>query len=426
MIFDVFHSLGRVDSLPKPFTDQDVFREFFRQVKLAEQLEFSMIWVAESHFSSEVQKKNSYPVIPHYEGEVGLNTDSFQLATWIQNITSKIGFGTAITNIVGGNGGPIAVADRVRSLAWHNLYVTEKPRSLAIGLASGRFPYINRPFGIVPQNELEKILWPTIQKYIFLEALEIFIRLSQNEILSSDEVTEWWIDLSTVSEDQWLRLEKNRSSFGELELKITDKKILYKPRWQFEQLKLVPEIQNEDLHKHLRFVLGSHEPRARELGLKFTNLDIFNLSFTPPQEIEKTHADMARLIDSYKNDPTVQIDLKPWQRSRMPRTVLVFIDKDSRQAKQRAEAAIETYRKAMAGTVQLPHTDELLSRALVGSPEEIIDQLHPDSPHGFHQNDRLMLWFEFNQSDGDAIIRQMRLFAEKVMPKWALHNDSKN
>src|SRR5689334_9581701 len=100
MRFDIFHSIGRTDSLAPKLTDREVFLHFFEQTILAESLGYQTVWVAESHFSSEIQKKNSDPVIPHYPGEVGLNCDSPQLAAWLFAKTKKIGFGTAIFNIV--------------------------------------------------------------------------------------------------------------------------------------------------------------------------------------------------------------------------------------------------------------------------------------------------------------------------------------
>ena len=69
----------------------------------------------------------------------------------------------------------------------------------------------------------------------------------------------------------------------------------------------------------------------------------------------------------------------------------------------------------MRGTAELPAKEFLMARALIGNPEEIRQQLSPNDPHGFHKDDRLMLWFEFNQADGEAIKQQMRLFSEKVM-----------
>jgi hypothetical protein len=100
----------------------------------------------------------------------------------------------------------------------------------------------------------------------------------------------------------------------------------------------------------------------------------------------------------------------------MPRTVLVFIDQISARAREMASRCFDVYIEAMRGTVVLPPKDELMARALIGDPSELRDQLSHDNPNGFHHDDRLMLWFEFNQNDHEAIKTQMRLFAEKVMP----------
>ena len=81
MQFDIFHSIGRIDMLKPIPADRAIFSAFIEQCQIAEQLGYETMWVAESHFSSEVQKSNAKPVIPHYQGEVGLNADSFQLAT---------------------------------------------------------------------------------------------------------------------------------------------------------------------------------------------------------------------------------------------------------------------------------------------------------------------------------------------------------
>jgi alkanesulfonate monooxygenase SsuD/methylene tetrahydromethanopterin reductase-like flavin-dependent oxidoreductase (luciferase family) len=400
MQFDLFHSIGRIDMLKPIPADRAIFSCFFEQCSLAEQLGFSTIWVAESHFSSEVQKQNSKPVIPNYKGEVGLNADSFQLAQILFSRTDKIGFGTAIHNIVGGNGGPIASADRVRMLAFLNS-TSSTPRKLNIGVASGRFPYINAPFGIVPRDDSERQLWPHFQRMIFIEALEIFLRLTRGETLASADLKRWSIDRSFFRTDEEFSVAMRSVGAG-------DDGFTYRPRWDFEALSLVPYMTESEYLPWMRFVLGSHDPMARDHGLRFADLDIFNLSFTPPSQIHKVHEEMfVRYRDSGRE----------WHRSRMPRTVLVFIDRDRQKARDMASKCFDTYIEAMRGTVVLPPKDELMARALMGDPAEIRDQLHPDAPHGFHADDRLMLWFEFNQIDHDAIKSQMRLFAEEVMPQ---------
>lgn len=407
MDFDVFHSVGRIDSVAPRLSDRDVFTLFFSQARAAETLGYGTLWVAESHFSSEVQKQNPDPVIPHYAGEVGLNADSMQTAHALFARTRRLGFGTAILNIVGGNGGPIAAADRVKSLAWH-VSLMDEPRPLSIGVATGRFPYINRPFGVVPRSEEERILWPQYQQLVFVEALEIFLRLMNGETLSSEMVGRHRISAKLFRKPE--DLETARSALGARGALLDGDGLEYKPRWQFEPLKIVPELGPEVWSKYLRFVLGSSDPLARDHGLKFADLDIFNLSFTPPAAIDKTHAEM---FTRYRDAGRV------WSRGRMPRTVLVFIDDDSRTAYARASRCFDTYMEAMRGTAQFPPKAELMARALIGSPDEIRAQLSPQDPHGFQAEDRLMLWFEFNQTDGAAIEAQMRSFAERVMPHYA-------
>jgi Luciferase-like monooxygenase len=402
MKFDLFHSIGRIDSLKPLMADRDVFRAFFEQTQLGEDLGYSTMWVAESHFSSEVQKSHSKPVIPHYMGEVGLNADSCQLAQILFSKTKKIGFGTAIYNIVGGNGGPIAAADRIRSLAFLNS-LSNHPRRLHIGVAAGRFPYINAPFGILPRSEAEHVLWPQYQRFIFIEALEIFLRLSRGETLSSKDITPWTIGRSLFRDDFEFQ--------DKLKLVPALKHDLaYQPRWTFDALKLVPDLAPTEYSSFMNFVLGSHDPLARDHGLQFADLDIFNLSFTPPQQLQKLHDDM---FIRYQERG------RSWHRSRMPRTVLTFIDRNTTTAREMASRCFDTYIEAMRGTVVLPPKDELMRRALIGDPLMIREQLQPGNVHGFDKDDRLMLWFEFNQTDHNEIKSQMTLFAEHVMPHVA-------
>ncbi len=399
MQFDIFHSIGRIDTLKPIPADREIFSAFFDQCVLAEELGYKTMWVAESHFSSEVQKSHVKPVIPHYHGEVGLNADSCQLAHLVFAKTHKLSFGTAIYNIVGGNGGPIAAADRIRSLAYLNA-MTDRPRRLHVGVAAGRFPYINAPFGIVPRDDVEARLWPQYQRIIFLEALEIFLRLIRGETICSTDLQKWKIDRS------FFRSDEEYSRVG-VEIGFEQDGLDYTPRWLFEPLKLIPEMSESDYSAWMNFVLGSHDPLARDHGLKFADLDMFNLSFTPPDQLNKVHAEMRLRYGELG---------RVWDRSRMPRTVLVFIDKNHARAKDMASRCFDTYIEAMRGTVALPPKEQLMERALIGDPLAVRDQLHPESEKAFDPKDRLMLWFEFNQIEHQAIQQQMRLFAEDVIP----------
>ena len=224
-----------------------MFRNFFDQVQLADDLGFGTAWVAESHLSTEVQKGNPGAVIPHFVGEIGLNTDILQLAHRIFARTKRIGVGSAILNILC-NGGPIAHAERIKTfLALHGLDPNER-RLLTIGFASGRFPFINIPYGIVPRDEFEKANWNAVKNKIFEEATEIFLRLLKGETLSSDMVTQ--------------------RSIGDTQVA---------PRWVFPKLKIVPQESRMDL---LRLSIGSHDPAVQIFANTILPVGVFNLSIT--------------------------------------------------------------------------------------------------------------------------------------------------
>src|SRR5258708_7956412 len=188
MELDIFFSISQTEVDGYLPSERVMFENFFEQVVLADRLGFGTAWVAESHLSTEVQKMNLGAVIPHFVGEIGLNTDILQLAHRIFARTTQIGVGSAIMNILC-NGGPIAAAERVRTfLALHGLDPNER-RLLTVGFAAGRFPFINIPYGIVPRNPVEEAAWPVVKNKIFEEATEIFLRLLRGETLNSTMIT---------------------------------------------------------------------------------------------------------------------------------------------------------------------------------------------------------------------------------------------
>lgn len=386
MIFDLFHSLSDPLVRGQSLGARRCFEQFIHQVILAERLGMNTVWCAESHFSSETQKRGSAPSIPNFEGEVGLNADSFQLFHWIASRTERIGMGTAIHNIVGGSGGPIASADRVNTLRFMSRELWPRPRELSIGVAAGRFPYQNAPFGLTPRDAREAAAWSQVQRIAFYEALEIFLRLLSGEELGSDQLVRHYLD---------------PLQGGDPATSPSDTARALEPRWRFEPLRLVPR---EGSANDVRIVLGSSDPEAFRFARRFWNVDLFNLSFTPPAKIEALHSELKR------GDPS-------WTRARLPRTVLVFADPVRAVARERASAALDAYIEAMRGTAQVPDKSVLLARALVGDASEIREQLAPGAPHGFHPEDRLMTWFEFNQLSGDDIQGQMRYFFEQVVEK---------
>ena len=155
MRFDIFFSISQTPVDGRTPSEAEMFRNFFAQVEAADALGYETAWIAESHLSSEVQKRNRNPVIPHWQGEVGLNADFLQLANQIFQRTRRIEAGSAVMNILT-NGGPIAAAERAAVFcALHGLDPEEK-RKINIGFAAGRFEFMNRAAGIVPRSALEE------------------------------------------------------------------------------------------------------------------------------------------------------------------------------------------------------------------------------------------------------------------------------
>ncbi|MES2855518.1 MAG: luciferase, partial [Bdellovibrionota bacterium] len=135
----------------------------------------------------------------------------------------------------------------------------------------------------------------------------------------------------------------------------------------------------------------------------FMPVGVFNLSITPNQVIEETHNRMKKTFNPSHG---------PWTRSHMPRTVLVFIDEVHQNARDAAEKALATYWKAIEGTLDPKRVEQAVGNALIGTPAEIISQME----ERFHPEDRLMLWFDLNNHDNEAVMKSMRTYMEKVAP----------
>ena len=386
MDFDVFFSICQTEVRGFIPSERVMFENFFEQVELADELGFGTAWVAESHLSTEVQKTNPGAVIPHFVGEIGLNTDILQLAHRVFTRTRRIGIGSAIMNILC-NGGPIAAAERVKTfLALHGLDPEER-RTLTVGFASGRFPFINVPHGIVPRDAVEEAAWPVVKGKIFEEATEIFLRLLRGEVLSSAMIRPQLLRRADFRTDaDWQRV---LEAFGRETLEVP-----LAPRWVFPNLKIVPQEPRMDL---LRLSIGSHDPAVQIFANTLLPVGVFNLSITPGDEIEKTNE---RMRVHYHPDGG------PWQRRLMPRTVLVFIADDPGQAKEEARESLSNYWRALEGTLDEEKVRRATNNALVGTPDTIREQVR----ERFHPDDRLMLWFDFNNHDSRRVMENMRAF----------------
>jgi len=180
-------------------------------------------------------------------------------------------------------------------------------------------------------------------------------------------------------------------------------------RYDFEEIKIIPQDWNRDL---LNLVLGSHDPVLQKEVNHWIPVQVFNLSITPPRIIEETHE---RMRESY------HVDGGPWERSMMPRTVMIFINEEdslsseerSSEAKIEAKSALSTYWSALEGTIDPSKVDRAVDNAVIGNAEEVAQQII----ERFDSNDRLMCWFDFFNHDSERVMRNMTAFMTKVVPR---------
>jgi alkanesulfonate monooxygenase SsuD/methylene tetrahydromethanopterin reductase-like flavin-dependent oxidoreductase (luciferase family) len=401
MHFDTFFSISRTPVGGDLPSEAEMFRNFFTQVEAADELGFGTAWVAEAHLSSEIQKTNYKPVIPHWEGEIGLLNDFAQVAHQVFHRTRRIEFGSAIMNILC-NGGPIAAAERVATLcALHGLDPQEK-RRIHLGFAGGRFEYMNRPYGIRPRDSIEAAAWPALRGRIFNEAAEIFCRLLRGEVLASSRIAPTTLSRKDFrSDDDWKGVQKAAGG--------TPREVEFKRRFVFEELKVVPCDWRRDL---LQLVIGSHDPHLQKAVNAILPVQVFNLSITSPARIEATHE---RLREAYHPDGG------PWRRHYMPRTTFVFVngqghlspEQQRKAAREEATEALQAYWKALEGTIDPRKVSEAVGNALIGNPDDVTRQ----ASQRFHADDRLMLWFDFFNHDCARVVENMEVFMRQVAPR---------
>lgn len=407
MLFDIFFSISQTpDTSGYIPSENEMFSNFFEQVELADELGFGVGWVAQAHLSTEIQKRNKTPVVPHYPGEVGLCTDFFQIAQKMFARTEKMEVGSAVLSILA-SGGPIAIAERVGSfIALHGLDEMEQ-RRLHIGFSAGRFEFMARPYGIVPRNMIEEAAWPALRGQIFAEASEIFLRLLNGEVISSNDIRDTILTRENFrSNEDWEKVQSVYMKYNKLE-KIPD--VVEIPhRYNFEEIKTIPQNWRREL---LNLVLGSHDPKLQIEVNKWRPVQVFNLSITPPHIIEETHE---RMNEYYHSNGG------PWNRNMMPRTIMVFVnneedltpDEQSIAAKEEARAALNTYWSALEGTIDPSKVERATDNAVIGNVQEVAQQII----QRFNKNDKLMCWFDFFNHDSDRVIRNMEAWWSEVVP----------
>jgi len=400
MKYDVFFAISQTPVDGHTPSETEMFRNFFSQVEVADELGFGTAWVAETHLSSEVQKRHKRPVVPHWEGEIGLNVDILQLAHHVFSRTKRIEVGSAVMNILC-MGGPIAAAERVAYfLTLHGLNPQET-RRLNLGFAAGRFDFLNRASGIVARNEVEERAGRVLKGKTFDEAAEIFCRLLRGDVVASDEITPRTMSRGDFRSDgDWAAVQAAAGGAPD--------RIELARRFEFEPIQVIPRTGRREL---LQLIAGTHDAKAQEAVNKFLPVHVFNLSITQPEVIEATHNRMRAAFHP---------DGGPWQRSYMPRTVFVFLNEDpgatpeERRARAHEEArnALSAYWKALEGTLDPSKVERAANNALIGNAEDVATQM----VERFHPDDRLMLWFDFFNHDSARVERNMRDFQERVAP----------
>ena len=386
-----------------------MFQNFFAQLEAAAALGFGTAWVAQAHLSTEVQKRNRQPVVPHWEGEVGLCTDFFQLAHACFARTERIEVGSAVMSLLT-HGGPVGIAERVGAfLALHGLDPVEK-RRLRIGFSAGRFEFMARPYGIVPRDAVEEVAWPALRGQIFAEACEIFLRLLNGEVLSSETVRRTVLSRENFRSDgDWGAVQQ--AAVKRDALTAAPDEIPIPNRYEFEELKTIPQEWRQEL---LDLILGSHDPPLQVACNRWRPVKTFNLSITPLAVIDATHA---RMRDCY------HLDGGPWQRHYMPRTVFVFLNEEpgltaaERSAAAHAEArqALGSYWGALEGTIDPMKVASAADNAVIGNADEVAQQL----AECFDSKDCVMAWFDFFNHDSERVVRNMEAFMQKVAPQVA-------
>ena len=83
MKFDIFFAICQTPVDGHTPDEKTMFKNFFEQFLLADELGFGIGWIAETHLSCQIQKQNPGAVVPHFQGEIGLNTDILQMAHWL-------------------------------------------------------------------------------------------------------------------------------------------------------------------------------------------------------------------------------------------------------------------------------------------------------------------------------------------------------
>ena len=400
MEYDIFFSISQTPDHNNYTPSEEVmFNNYFEQVSAADRLGFGVAWLAQAHLSTVTQKLNSKPVVPHWQGEVGLCTDFPQLALETFRRTERIDVGSAVVAIVA-SGGPIAQAERIANTVQF-LSMQSSNRKLHVGFSAGRFEFMARPYGILPRDAVEEAAWPALRGQIFIEAAEVFLRLLRGDTFSCEDVRQTILTRANFrSDEDWEKVQVAAETDAD--------SIEIQRRYNFEDISIVPK---EWPRNQLELIAGTHDPKAQEFVNTILPVKVFNLSITSPEIIDSTHQ---RMQQQYHADGG------EWQRRDMPRTTFVFLnaeegltpEQQTEAAHEEARLALGEYWKALEGTLDPSKVEKAVDNALIGNPEEVAAQ----ALERYHPDDRLMTWFDFFNHDSKRVIRNMEAWMEQVVP----------
>ncbi len=406
MKYDIFFSICQTEVDGYLPSEKTMWENFFDQIRLADTLGFKTAWLAETHLSCQVQKENPGAVIPHFKGEIGLNTDILQLAHIVFQQTRNLNVGSAIRNILC-NGGPIAHAEAVKTfLSLHALRQNET-RLLEFGFAAGRFPFSYHAYGIKPRDPVDEAAWDVVKNKVFQEATIIMLRLLRGDKMASKDIgplclrQEDFRDPAHWDKVYKLAKEDRRRWDGD--------KILHLPFFVFDKVGVIPFEAPLEL---LRLTIGSHDPETQKMANEILPTGVFNLSITPPEIIEETHRRMNKEFHPQGG---------AWTRAHMPRTALIFVDgtagitpeEQSTRAREQSQKAWQNYWVAMEKTLDPKKVANAVENSIAGNPEEVAQAIVKK----YHKDDRLMLWFDFNNHNNEQIKQSMKVFMEKIKPR---------
>ena len=80
-----------------------------------------------------------------------------------------------------------------------------------------------------------------------------------------------------------------------------------------------------------------------------------------------------------------------------------------------ARDALTNYWRALEGTLDEEKVRRATNNALIGDAEAIATQMRDR----FHPEDRLMLWFDFNNHDSKRVMKNMDDFMNKIAPRMS-------